>query len=357
MAAKGEQEFWRPLDDDAPFRAVAVLGGHHFRGGIERDLGASRALLAERVEFHAAFEREGEQRGFRGIAEGTPTAVLIVGRDELGVVAERDGLEHCAEMRVGVGNFAARLQQLALGRVTGAGDLDVASAGQPERGHGHLVLGQGAGLVRADDARGAERLDCGEAAHDGAAASHALHADGERDRHRHGKSLGDHGDHLADGDHEHIREGHPTQQADGEHHAHERDGRDDEVSPEMRDAEFERRVGILGGGGELRDLADLGGEAGGDDDSLAASRGDVRAGIDDVEPFCQRSVGGERFGVLGDRERFAGERGLGGLERGGFQQPRIRPDGVARGEEDDIARHEVAGLDDLLPATAQDAHL
>ena len=54
--------------------------------------------------------------------------------------------------------------------------IDAAARGD-DLAHGHLVLGERAGLVGRDDRRRAERLDGAEMAHDGVPPRHPLHAD------------------------------------------------------------------------------------------------------------------------------------------------------------------------------------
>ncbi len=73
-----------------------------------------------------------------------------------------------------------------------------ARARPPRRPHGHLALGQRAGLVGADDVGRAERLDGGQALDQRAAARHApdAHREGERDRGQ--QSLGHVGDDQPD---------------------------------------------------------------------------------------------------------------------------------------------------------------
>ena len=56
---------------------------------------------------------------------------------------------------------------------------------------GHLVLGEGAGLIGADDARGAKGLDGAQLLHEGVALAHALDGHGEGQRDRGEQSLGD----------------------------------------------------------------------------------------------------------------------------------------------------------------------
>ena len=120
-----------------------------------------------------------EQCAFGGIADDFPRPFFL---DEMGVVAaEEDGREF--EQRRGVLRFRllALEAHFAVRPVAFAGDF-VALARDVERAHGHFADGQGAGLVRADDRRRAERLDRRQFAHERAAAGHAQHAERERNR-------------------------------------------------------------------------------------------------------------------------------------------------------------------------------
>ena len=67
------------------------------------------------------------------------------------------------------------------------------------------------------------------------------------------------------------------------------------------------------------------------------SVGGGRAAEDHVVAVTQRHRFGNGIGVLGHRQAFAGERGLGGLQGGRFQQPSIGRDGVAFLDQDDVA--------------------
>ncbi len=68
-------------------------------------------------------------------------------------------------------------------------------------------------------------------------------------------------------------------------------------------------------------------------------------------------VGREGQQVLGDRKRLSGERGLGDLESGAVDQARVRGDGIARGEHEDVAGDDLARLEDLLPSVPNHARL
>jgi len=63
----------------------------------------------------------------------------------------------------------------------------------------HLSFRQGAGLVRADDRRGSERLHRGQLPDQGVPANHALEPEGEADRHNRGEAFRDRRDREADG--------------------------------------------------------------------------------------------------------------------------------------------------------------
>src|SRR6185437_10172229 len=66
----------------------------------------------------------------------------------------------------------------AIGSITGAGDVELVAGGD-HRASGHLVLGERACLVRADDVYRAERLDGGQFTGDRVSACHLLHTKGQ----------------------------------------------------------------------------------------------------------------------------------------------------------------------------------
>jgi hypothetical protein len=66
---------------------------------------------------------------------------------------------------------------------------------------------------------------------------------------------------------------------------------------------------------------------------------------------------GQRRQVFGDRQRFAGERRFGHLELGLLEQPRIGRDGIARGQQHDVPRHQLARRQHHLLTRTDHAHL
>ena len=71
--------------------------------------------------------------------------------------------------------------------------------------------------------------------------------------------------------------------------------------------------------------------------------GGGRAAEDHVEAIAERSLPGNRLGVLGDRQALAGQRRFGGLQRGRFDQPPVGRNGVAFLDEDDVAGDDLGG--------------
>ena len=111
---------------------------------------------------------EGVDRRLHRVAEGDPATVALhgpTGRAPSGGPRQQSQRGHDG----GVGDERR-------GRVvTGAGD--VGRAGWcPHLDHGHLVAGEGAGLVGADERGRTERLDRLQTPNEGVAAGHALRA-------------------------------------------------------------------------------------------------------------------------------------------------------------------------------------
>ena len=121
--------------------------------------------------------------------------------DEPRVVAEQPGAR--AARRSGAGSTHLAVRAEAAERlVAGALDRRAQPLGRPDALHGHLVLGQRPGLVRADHGRLAERLDRRQPPHERVAPRHPLRRERERERHGRQQPLGDVRDRHADREHE-----------------------------------------------------------------------------------------------------------------------------------------------------------
>mmetsp|Transcript_44947 Transcript_44947/g.112610 ORF Transcript_44947/g.112610 Transcript_44947/m.112610 type:complete len:334 (+) Transcript_44947:1757-2758(+) len=151
-------------------------GHHHLAGGRERDLVRLRLRNVQLVAGDLDFLAGHNQRGLRRVALGDPlhvASVLVLLLHELGVGAQDSGAEggHHAARRAGI------LPALGFGNATDGGVkalaghcvVDAACMHGDER---HLALGEGAGLVCADDGGGAQGLDGCDLAHEDVLAHH-----------------------------------------------------------------------------------------------------------------------------------------------------------------------------------------
>ncbi len=227
---------------------------------------------------------------------------------------------------------------------------------QPQSHDRHLVARQRAGLVAADHGGGAQRLHRRQPPDDGAPRRHALHAHGQRDGHRHRQAFGHHRHHLADGHHQHLGQRQVAPQAQQHHQREQTQRRSHQPAAELLDAPLQRRLRLLGAFGQAGDAADFGVRAGGHHHRAGAPRRDVGSRIDHVVAVGQAGGFGQRRQRLAHRHRFAGQRGLGHLQLGLLDQSRVGAHGVTGGQQQDVARDQLACLQQRLVAVAQGAH-
>ena len=92
--AQAQHRFRRALDEHSPRRLRdRVARGHHLGVGVERQLGLARPLLPQSSDVDAGLAGGDEQGRLGRIAEHGPLRRLVLRRHELGVVAQRDGLQ------------------------------------------------------------------------------------------------------------------------------------------------------------------------------------------------------------------------------------------------------------------------
>ena len=346
----------RPLDEDPTMAAgMAMPGRHHLGGGIEGDLAPTGPLAPPPLQVGQPLHGQGQQGRLGGVAQGAPVTTVAFGRHQLGVVAQGHGLQQGFQHGVQL-HLLPILHQGTIRPVADAAHLDPAIVGQPDRGDGHLVTGQGTGLVAADHRGGAQGFHRRQAAHDGTAPRHALHAHGQGNGHGHRQALGHHGHHLADGDHEDVHEGQAAQEAKAQHDDEHGQGRRHQILAELGDAHLEGGLGLYRRGGEAGDLAYLRLQADGHHHGATAPGRDMGAGIDHVVPVCQQGVFRQGLHLLRHRQGLPRQRRLAGLEGRCLQEPGIGPHRVARSEDEEITRHQIPGLDHRLLAIPQNPH-
>ena len=153
-----------------------------------------------------------------------------------------------------------------------------------------------------------------------------------------------------DADRDREREQQRVEQRPAQHEIDDEDRRGEhgrdlrEQRREVAQPGLELRLGLTIAEPE-RDATELGATAGGDHD--ADRRAFVHHGAHEGArcELAERRARGHGFGLLGHRERLAGEHRLVALERDGVQQPQIgRHHGTDR-QLDDVAGHEVDDVD------------
>ncbi len=218
-------------------------------------------------------------------------------------------------------------------------------------GEGHAVLGEGAGLIGADDRGAAQRLHRRQPPDDGPPLRHPPHPDGKDHRDDGREALRNGGHRQGNGNHEDFHHRHPVQKP---HH------KDDGAGGEGQEAQgFPQPCQLLLKGGAAlplpaqkpRYLPHLGVHAGGGDHGLGAAIGDAAAGIDHIPPIPQGSILLHQGGVLLLRRKgFPCKGGFLHRQGGGAQKPGVGGDHIPRFQEDDIAGDQLCPFNELLPA-------
>jgi len=189
------------------------------------------------------------------------------------------------------------------------------------------VLGQGAGLVRAQDVDTSEFLDRNQFADNGLLLGQQPGADGHRHRQHRRHRHRDRGDREDQGE---LQGGHKWVAAQQRHEHDHRDEQcreDDEVVADLQDGllEVADRVRALH---QFRGLAEVGVGAGGVDQGTDLTAADHRPGEHRIP------------GRAGRRQRLPGQRGLVDLDLVAVQQPGVGRDDVPQPQPDHIPGHQ-----------------
>lgn len=226
--------------------------------------------------------------------------------------------------------------------------------GVPDAVQAHPVLGQGPGLVRTDDVCGPECLDGAEPLDQASTSREVGDADGQGERDRGQETLGHVGHQQTDGEDSGVRHAETGQhtewqegQSDPDRHRGDQPGHPSHLTLE--------RAGLLcRSAAEPSDPAELGAHPGLDGDSEAVTGGARRPGEQHIgrveESLCDLIAG---LGSCShDGHRLPGHRREVDLD-GARQDLRIRADGVALAEHDEIAGHHRTCFD-TVPASVPD---
>ena len=214
--------------------------------------------------------------------------------------------------------------------------------------HGHLILGEGAGFIRADDLGAAQGLHRRQAADHRAALAHIGDADGQHHRHHRGQALGYGGHGQGHGHHEGLENGlqgvvalhqqvkNEDEHADGQHQV-------GQGLAQLGELALEGRLLLLRPGQDAGDLAHLGIHARGGDDGAATAIDHGGAHVAHVLPVAQGDIalGGDSLGGLIHRDALAGEGGLLHFQGGRLQQTAVGGDSVPGLQDHHIPGHQV----------------
>ena len=275
--------------------AVAVPGGHEAVLRLERDrIEPGPALLALRLG-EPRLAAQHQQRALGGVAHHRPQAVFLV---QAGIVAQHTGAHGQGQCRVVRDVDDAAIDAAVAHRgVAHAAHVEHMARAHHAL-HGHLVACQRAGLVGADHRDRAQRLDGGQAADDGVAPGHALHAQRQRHGHDGGQPLGDGRRRQGHDHHEHLGwrvAAHPGAQHKGERGYAQNDQR--QHPAKAVHLAQERRGQALDAREHLVDLAQLGGAGRGHHDARGLAGHHQGARIGHALAVAQRGI--QRDGVGG----------------------------------------------------------
>ena len=335
---------------------------HDLRGPLDQDLAPAALLHQHRLVLGGGIEGQLHQP-LDVAVEDAPLEPGHAQRDLRGVTAD------VAAVDVGVVAVVARREQAAQGVLAGPvhGHLEFEAAALAERiaghpvddpagqhpRHRHAVFRQRAGLVGADDRRGAEGFRRGQAPDERLLAGHDDGGEGENrgdQRRQHGRDRG-------------YYQGHGAEEAVAEREAEVEtvdevgqadDGNGDgQAADEVRDLALQRRGPDLGAAHQVGDAAEGGLAAGGADHRVRRAEGDVGAGEPHVALVAgHQVVAAERRRHFLYRDGLAGERGLVGVQVADAGEAQVRGNLVTGLEQDHVPGNEVAGCDGLLHAVA-----
>ena len=332
-----EQRFRRSLDIGDPLTGRAAMQrGHVAMSRVERNLVETRPFGPNMVRVESGFMGERQQRAFHRIAGDEPASTLMT---EARIVAQDRAPEQrqCGGNRGGV--FVGSLQY-AFGRVARASYRDAVIARVDAARH-HLVAGQRARLVGADDRCRTQCLDGGQFA------DHRLSCRHPSDADRHGD--GDDGRQSfrndADGERDHgdqrVGPGEITDQHGEREQQHRRREHDPGEAPrEPFDLEQQRRGQRFDAAEQRRDPADLGADPGLDRQCCRLPGGDQRARKSHVAAVAERGVVCHLDIVFGDRDRFSREDRLVDEQPARADQTEVGGHSIARLQHDDITGNE-----------------
>ncbi len=322
--------------------AQAVDGGHALAVGVEGQLGlAGQGFVQDGLPVaHGGGRRH--QGPLGGVAHGVVGAPFPF--HQAGVVAE--GAAHGGERqgggRRGAG-VAVRPDRPIPPHVLGEVEFVVGDVEHDDR---HPVLGEGAGLVGADDGHRAQGLHRGQAADQGGPGQHALRPEGQGDGDHGRQAFGDDGHRHRDRGQQQVAYVVAPPQAQREDEGGDHQAGQGQVLAHPVEAALQRSGALSRLLEQAGDLAQFGAHAGGHHEGGAAALGHDGAHEGEVAAIPQRQARHvEGLRLLGYGLRLAGEGGLLDAEAGRLGQADVGGHQVPGLQQDHVAGHQVAGGD------------
>ena len=295
-----------------------MQGGHHLPAGIKGRLCHPGRVLLHPVFVQSLLGGPSHQGRFRGLAQG------LAGGVQLGVRAQGHGPSRPLQISEMIH-------------------------------HRHLILGQGAGLVRANDLCAAQRLHRSEPPYDGIPLGHIGNADGQHHRHhrgepfRNGRHRQRHRHHK--GIHHHTGgEGPGPQKLHAENHQADPQHQPGQHFGQLAQLPLQRRLPILGLRQRTSDFTHLRVHARGSDHGRAPAIDHGGPHIDHVLPVSQGDVlpalpEMDEVYELIDRNGLSRESRLFDFEACALQNPPVGGDSVAGLQQHHIACHQIFTAD------------
>jgi len=283
---------------------------------------------------------------------------------KLGIIVENAHPEgrQCGRVLTNIDCFSIHLE-FTHRLVTGAGNVKELTI-HPDFCHGHFVLGQGAGLIGADDSGGAERFHRRKPPDEGVALHHLAHPQRQADGDNRGQAFRHCCNRQADGNHEqfnnffqtflggeHLQEG-QIGAAKGADKANQEDqgaycqGGVSQQFTKLGKAFLERSFLFLHALQHGGNQAKLGGHACAGNHTAPAPVGDHRAHEGGIAAIPNGDIFVQCYcSVFLHRHRFAGQGCFFHLEVDRFNQANIRRDVITSLQEDNVTRNQVVGGD------------
>jgi hypothetical protein len=149
-------------------------GTHALAARVEGEFSQTRHLLRFGFQINAPLPRDNAQGRFGWVTQNGPLRGQRIRWQYPSIVAQSSRHEELTHIGIhGLGHGPPLLQQLAFGGIADTRHRELPIR-EPEITHGHLILGEGPGLVRADDCGTPQGFNGRQALDEGMPACHAL---------------------------------------------------------------------------------------------------------------------------------------------------------------------------------------